>query len=86
MSNFVKLAADAGDEYLSLLANGQEQFLKFVTPSAAWVPGGSAPQTAGAIFPTPREIAEANFAFAAKFLKQQKAFTEKLFAATTPAS
>jgi hypothetical protein len=33
-----------------------------------------------ATLPTAREIVEANFAFAAKLLKQQKDFTEKLFA------
>jgi hypothetical protein len=33
--------------------------------------------------PTPKEIVEANFTFAAKLLKQQKEFTEKLFAAST---
>ena len=33
--------------------------------------------------PTPKELVEANFAFASKLLNQQKDFTEKFFAATT---
>ena len=38
-----------------------------------------------AALPSPKEVVEANFAFAAKLLKQQKDFTEKLVAATAPA-
>jgi hypothetical protein len=43
------------------------------------------PDIAGEL-PTPKEVVEANFAFAAKLLKQQKDFTEKLVAATSPAN
>lgn len=82
MSNYAKVAAEAGDQYLNLLAQGQEQFLKAVNASTAWTP--KAPTFAPtADLPTPSEIAEANFAFAVKLLKQQQAFTEKLFAAST---
>lgn len=88
MSNYVKLAAEAGDQYLSLVAESQEQFLKAVKTLSAWVP--AAPPVPAAPFatdfPTPREIAEANFAFAAKLLERQKAFTEKLFAVTAATS
>ena len=85
MSNYVKVAAEAGDQYLTLLAQGQEQFLKAVTASTAWTPPTpKAPTSATtADLPTPSEIVEANFAFAVKLLKQQQAFTEKLFAAST---
>jgi hypothetical protein len=88
MSNYVKLAAEASDRYLTLLAENQEQFLKSVNTLAAAAPAMYAvPAPPAAVeLPTPREIAEANFAFAAKLLKQQKAFAEKLFAAMTPAS
>ena len=88
MSNYVKLAAEASDQYLSLLAESQEQFLKTMKAFSAWAPAvPPAPAPAfTADFPTPREIAEANFAFAAKLLERQKVFTEKLFAVTTPAS
>jgi hypothetical protein len=89
MSNYVKLAAEAGDQYLSALSEGQEQFLKSVSTLSAWVPPATAAPAIPALsadLPTPREVFEANFAFAAKLLKQQKAFTEKLFAATSTAS
>jgi hypothetical protein len=88
MSNYVKLAAEAGDQYLATLAESQEQFLKYLKASAAWTPAAN-PVAASPFsedyLPTPREIFEANFAFAAKLLKQQQKFSEKLFA-TTPAS
>jgi hypothetical protein len=80
MSNYMKLATEAGDQYLSLLADSQERFLKSVTAVASWLP--AAPMPAAADVPTPREVADAGFAFAAKLLERQKAFTEKLFAAT----
>jgi hypothetical protein len=88
MSNYVKLATEAGDQYLNLLAEGQEQFLKSLNAFAAATPALYAVPTPPVVadIPTPREIAEANFAFAAKLLKQQKVFAEKLFAATTPAA
>ena len=83
MSNYVKLATDAGDQYLTSLAEAQESFLK--ASAAFTLPTVDATATL-ASFPTPQEVAEASFAFAQKLLKQQKAFTEKLFAASTSAS
>ena len=84
MSNYVKLATEAGDQYLSALAEGQEQFLKTVSGFAAWTPKATIPTPPFvADLPTPKEIAEANFAFAAKLLKQQKTFTDKLFGTKT---
>jgi hypothetical protein len=86
MSDYVKLAAGASDQYLAALAETQETFLKSVTAFSSWAP--AAPVTAPAFaaeLPTPKEVAEANFAFASKLLKQQKDFTEKFLAATTPA-
>jgi hypothetical protein len=82
MSNYVKLATEAGDQYLSTLAEGQEQFLKSLSGFAAWTPKTPSIPTPpfAADLPSPKEIAEANFAFAAKLLKQQKTFTDKLFA------
>jgi hypothetical protein len=89
MSNYVKLATDAGDQYLASLAEIQENFLKasaaFTTRFAATVPAAETPTAFGA-FPTAQEVADASFAFAQKLLKQQKSFTEKLFAASTPAA
>jgi hypothetical protein len=92
MSNYVKLATDAGDQYLASLAELQENFLKTtsafverlkpVTPMAMpAMPAFTAPE-----LPTPDEITEASFAFAQKLLKQQKTFAEKLLAASTPSA
>jgi hypothetical protein len=89
MSNYVKLATDAGDQYLASLAEMQENFLKATTAMAArftpptpvmMPPAFSAPD-----MPTPAEVSEASFAFAQKLLKQQKSFAEKMLAASTPA-
>lgn len=87
MSEYAKLAASAGDQYLAALAESQETFLKAIAPYSQWTmqqPKAPAPGFA-ADLPTPLEIVEANFAFAGKLLKQQKKFYEKLFE-TTPAA
>ena len=72
MSSYAKLVAEAGD-----------QFLKSMSTFAAMVPAvPSLPTPPFAVdLPTPKEVADANFAFAAKLLSQQKAFTDKLFSA-----
>ena len=91
MSEYVKLATGAGDQFLAALAEGQEAFLKSVTAFTTWAPApAAAPVTPfaapfAAELPTPKEVVEANFAFASKLLKQQKDFTEKFLAATAPA-
>ena len=85
MSDYVKKATGVGDQYLSALAESQDQFLKALSTFSAWVPKAQAtpaPEFA-AVLPTPKEILEANFAFAVKLLKQQKDFSEKLVAATS---
>ena len=89
MSNYVKLATDAGDQYLASLAEIQENLLKATTAFAARftpvtpvaIPAFVAPE-----LPTAQEVTEASFAFAQKLLKQQKSFAEKLFAAGTTAA
>jgi hypothetical protein len=89
MSNYVKLATDAGDQYLASLAEMQDNFLKttaafaarFVPPSPVVI----APAFQTPDLPTAQEVTEANFAFAQKLLKQQKSFAEKLLAASAPA-
>jgi hypothetical protein len=85
MSEFIKNASNAGEQYLTALADGQEQFLKAMSSYTSLLPKVPvAPIPAFATeLPTPKEIVEANFTFAAKLLKQQKEFTEKLFAAST---
>jgi hypothetical protein len=90
MSNYVKLATDAGDQYLASLAELQETFLKnttaFATRFASAIPVGIETPPAFAAIPTVQEVTEASFAFAQKLLKQQKTFAEKLLAAGTPAA
>ena len=86
MSEYVKLAAGAGDQFLNTLAESQETFLKSVTAFSSWAPAQPVQPVAAPAFaaelPTPKEVVEANFAFASKLLKQQKEFTDKFFAAT----
>ena len=84
-SNYLKLATDAGDQFLSTLAEGQETFLKSLATISTPPPPPAIPAFATAL-PTIQEVTEANFSFAQKLLKQQKDFVEKLVAATTPAS
>ena len=83
MSNYVKLATEAGDQYLAALADSQEQFLKYAKTFAAWAPTvtpSAATTSTEDFLPTPREMFEANMAFTTKLLKQQKTFVDKLFA------
>ena len=85
MSNYVKLATDAGDQYLASLAELQESFLKNTTALAAkFTPATpiETPPAFAAAIPTVQEVTEASFAFAQKLLKQQKTFAEKLLAST----
>ena len=90
MSEYVKLATGAGDQFLTALAESQETFLKSVSAFSSWTPAPQPVPVAPAFtaftaeLPTPKEVAEANFAFASKLLKQQKEFTDKFLAATTP--
>ncbi len=84
-SNYLKLATDAGDQFLSSLAEGQETYLKSLAALSTPPPPAPVPAFATAL-PTLQEVTEANFSFAQKLLKQQKEFIDKLMAATTPAS
>lgn len=86
MSEYVKMAAGAGELYLASLAEIQSNILKSVAAFTAWTPTTpSIPTLPLGELPTPLEVAEANFTFTEKLLKQQKAFTEKFFATGTPA-
>jgi hypothetical protein len=86
MSEYVKLATGAGDQFLATLAESQETFLKSLSAvSSSWTPVQApvAVPAFAAELPSPKEVVEANFAFASKLLKQQKEFTDKFFAATS---
>ena len=88
MSEYAKIAAATGDQYLSALSESQEAFLKAMAPYQEWIsklPSAPAPAFASD-FPTVHEIAEANFSFANKILKQNKKFFEKLYQVSTPAA
>jgi hypothetical protein len=87
MPDYVKIATEAGDQYLAALAETQEQFLKYLKAFATWAPPGAppVPPFAKAYFPSASDVFSANFAFAEKLLRQQQAFTQKLFATTAPA-
>ena len=90
MSNYVKLATDAGDQYLASLAEMQDNFLKatsaFTSRFATATPAIEVPAAFTATVPSPAEVTEAAFSFAQKLLKQQKSFAEKLVATSTPAT
>ena len=88
MSEYAKLATAAGDQYLDALAETQENFLKSMEPVVEMMskfPSTPAPAFAMDL-PTPQELTEANFAFANKWLKQQKQFADRLFTMPAPAS
>ena len=82
MSDYVKMASEAGDQMIAGIAETQETYLKAMAPYTEWASTQSkmAPPAFSADLPTLQEITEANFAFVSKLLKQQKKFTEKLFA------
>lgn len=87
MSDYVKYATSAGDQYLSSLAEIQDAFLKSMTPftqMATSMPKAPVPAGLFAELPTLAEISEANFAFATKLLKQQKKFADKFFSVASP--
>ena len=86
MSEYVKFATSAGDQYLAAVSEMQDSFLKSLAPLTQVA--STMPKAPASDFfpemPTPAEMAEANFTFASKFLKQQKKFSEKFFAAMSP--
>ena len=91
MSEYVKLATGAGDQFLAALAESQETFLKSLSTAFSSLDARARRRSRRSrrsppSCPTPKEVVEANFAFASKLLKQQKDFTEKFFAATAPPS
>ncbi len=86
MASYVKSAAEAGDKYLTSLSEFQDNFLKAVTTGAERIKTASGTPAFEFPVPTAADVAEANFAFAQKLLKQQKTFIEKLLATATPAT
>jgi hypothetical protein len=85
MSDYVKVASEAGDQLIASIAETQDSMLQAMAPYKEWAQTQSnmAPPAFSADMPTMHEITEAQYAFAAKLLKQQKKFTEKLFSAVS---
>ena len=83
MSDYVKVASEAGDQFLAGVAETQDNIIKAMAPYTEWSQTQTkmAPPAFSADMPNMQEVAEANFAFAAKLLKQQKKFADKLLAA-----
>ena len=86
MSNYPHVAAEAGDQYLAMLAQGQDQFIEFVRssremmpqmPQMPGMPEGFAPQMPA--MPSARDFADAQFSFATKLLKQQEDFLRQMY-------
>ena len=73
---YLKVATELGDRYVSAVADTQEQFLKYMKLMADSV---SAPALLRPdALPTPSEMLTANFEFAEKLLKTNQAFAERL--------
>ena len=73
---YLKVATELGDRYVSAVAEAQEQFLKYMKLMADSV---SAPALLRqGTLPSPSEVLIANFEFVEKLLKTNQAFTERL--------
>lgn len=88
MSEFMKQNAEATEQYLTFLAQTQEQILENTRKAAEnfkapEVPAEFAAQVETPAFlkdlPTPRELTEAAFNFTEKLVAQQKSFMERYF-------
>ena len=97
MSNYPSVAAEAGDKYLEMLAEGQDRFVEYVRSAREFMPqvppqfaaqfAAQAPATPFAFSaPSPRDFADAQFQFATKLLKQQESFMRKLYKLAAPAA
>ena len=86
MSTYTKLAAEAGDQYLAGLEKRQENYLKMVAATSAWLPKAPKETKAAASMLTPKQLADLNFSFANKLLEQQKAFAGQVLSVNKPAS
>ena len=80
MSNYLKIAEENGDRYLSALEKGQENFLQYVTALNQWTPQPTAAMPGIVAL---RAFSNFGFEFSEKLLEQQKAFTQSYFAQTS---
>ena len=89
MSSFTAQAAEAVDQYLTAVAKVQDASIEAVSNFSANLPdtAKNVPALpANDLLPTPEEISALYFQFTEKLVANQKAYTERFFAAVTPAS
>jgi len=91
MSDFTAQANEAAEQYLSAVAKVQDASLEAVSTFTSNLP--SLPDAVklpevpvSKDLPTAEEITAAYFSFTEKLVANQKAYTERFFAAVTPAS
>jgi hypothetical protein len=91
MSDFTTQANEAAEQYLSAVAKVQDASLEAVSTFTSNLP--SLPDAVklpevpvSKDLPTAEEITAAYFSFTEKLVANQKAYTERFFAAVTPAS
>ena len=78
MSNYVKAADKAGDQYLAAVAKGQENVLRSLAVWSKWTPQPAFATDFSAVY----QMTAATFSFFERWLEQQKVFAEKLFGLT----
>jgi hypothetical protein len=88
MSSFTAQAAEAVDQYLTAVAKVQDASIEAVSNFSANLPdtAKNVPALPANDLPTPEEISALYFQFTEKLVANQKAYTERFFAAVTPAS
>jgi len=97
MSNYPNVAAEAGDKYLEMLAEGQDRFVEYVRSAREYIP--QVPPQFAAQFPaqapaapfafaapSARDFADAQYKFATKLLKQQESFMRQIYRLAAPAA
>jgi len=87
MTDYVAEANKATEQYLATLAKAQEEYVKAVETFVKQVPALPKPavELPAVDLPSAGDITAATFDFAEKVLAQQRATTDKLIAALTPA-
>lgn len=89
MTTFTAQATDAVDQYLTAVSKIQDASIEAVSTAVANAPA-AAKNVPAALptndLPTPQEVADVYFSFTDKVLANQKAYTERFFAAVTSAS
>lgn len=88
MSSFTAQASEAAEQYFAAVSKAQDASIEAVSTFAANLPDAAknAPALPANDLPTPEEITAAYFSFTEKLIANQKAYTERFFAAATPAS